>query len=219
MTYVRPRSIVLGLAALLFSAPAFGQNPPPGGRARGQGGPPPDSIEAMRARLGEMAGEMQGRGRGGPPSMDDFGRFLFPPEMVMQRQREISLTDAQKTLIVTATQKLESDVVALNWKMVDEQQKLSDLVQATSIDSTATLAQIDRVLDLERQIKRSHVAALVRIKNALTPDQQRTLRTLMGGPFFIRRIPMRGGAGGRGRGQGGGEGDGLGHGEFPPERG
>lgn len=198
--------IICAAAVLFVSAPAFGQNPPPAGRGRGQGGPPDSMRPAMQARAAEA---MDGLRRGGPP--DDFGRFLFPPDMVMQRQREIGLTEAQKTLIIGATQKLESDVVSLNWKLTDEHQKLNDLVRATPIDSAATLAQIDKVLDLERQIKRVHIATLVRIKNALTSDQQRTLRELQ--PQWMPRLdgaPLPGGGGGRGRGRG--QGDGRGHG-------
>lgn len=202
MKFVRPRSLTLAFSALLISASLAAQNPPPQGRGRGQGGPP----DSMQGRPGPMmgAGQGQGRGRGMGGPGDDFGRFLFPPDMVMQHQREIGLTDAQKTLIVGATQKLESDVVAFSWKLTDEQQKLTDLVQATPIDSTATLAQIDKVLDLERQIKRAHVAALVRIKNTLTADQQRTLRALEP-PGMREMLHLDYGPAGRGRG---GRGDG-----------
>jgi len=200
MPYMRPVVLAFGLAGLLISGPAFGQNPP--ARGRGQGGPPPDSVEAMRVM----------RGRGGPP--DDFGRYLFPPELVMQHQRDIGLTDVQRTAITGAIQKLESDVVAWQWKMTDEQQRLTEMVQQTPVYSTAMLGQLDKVLDLERQIKRAQVAMLIRIKNTLTADQQHVLRSLA--PPSMRemlhldygpagRVPMGPPDGGRGR-RGGGPG-------------
>jgi Spy/CpxP family protein refolding chaperone len=192
MTYSRLGSLTLALAALLSAAPAVGQVPPPSPRKTVTvSGDTVTMRETIRARAGEVMAKMQARGDG----PDDFGRFLFPPELVMQHQHDIALTDAQRTVITGAIQKLESDVVAWQWKMTDEQYKLTIMVQATPIDSTATLAQIDKVLDLERQIKKGHMAMLVRIKNALTADQQHTLRELQ--PQWM---PL---PGGRGR-QGGG---------------
>src|SRR5689334_11719284 len=79
-----------------------------------------------------------------PPPADmgpgDFGRFLFPPEIVMQHQRDIGLTDAQRSTITGAIQKLQSDVVPLQWKMADEQNKLTDIVAQATVDSAALLA-------------------------------------------------------------------------------
>jgi Spy/CpxP family protein refolding chaperone len=62
--------------------------------------------------------------------------------------------------------------------MQDEAQKLNELVQESKVDEAATVAQVDRVLDVERQIKRAHMGLLVRIKNTLTPEQQRRLTTI-----------------------------------------
>jgi Spy/CpxP family protein refolding chaperone len=200
MRHLRPGTTALSLAALLFAAPALGQVTPPPPQ-RGQQAPRPavgDStqVAAIRARAGEVIAAMQGRG----PGPDDFSRFLFPPELVMQHQRDIGITDQQRTTITGAIQRLESDVVALQWKMADEQQKLTELVRATPIDSAATLAQIDKVLDLERQIKKGHLLMLVRIKNALTVDQQHALRQFGPGRPMNWMEPQ--GRGERGRGEG-----------------
>jgi hypothetical protein len=44
------------------------------------------------------------------------------------------------------------------------------------VEEAAVLAQVDRVLDLERSIKRLHLVMLVRIKNTLSPQQQEQLK-------------------------------------------
>jgi hypothetical protein len=49
------------------------------------------------------------------------------------------------------------------------------------VDKSAVLSQVDRVLDIERQIKRAHIAMLVEVKNALTAEQQNQLKGLRGG--------------------------------------
>ena len=40
------------------------------------------------------------------------------------------------------------------------------------------LAQLDRVLDIEREIKRLHIGLAVRFMNRLTPEQQEQLHKM-----------------------------------------
>lgn len=108
-----------------------------------------------------------------------LGQHLFPPELVMQHQRSIELKPAQRTAITEAIQQVQAKVVELQWRIQEEAQKLSELVQATSPNEEAVLAQMDRVLATEREIKRAHMTLLVRIKKALTREQQAALRALM----------------------------------------
>jgi Spy/CpxP family protein refolding chaperone len=112
---------------------------------------------------------------------DSFQEFLFPPELVMQRQRDLALTPQQRTTITEAVKALQSGVVDLQWQMQDEQQKLHETLARPSVDEAAVLAQVDRVLELERGIKRLHLQMLIRVKNALTPEQQKKLSEFHGG--------------------------------------
>jgi Spy/CpxP family protein refolding chaperone len=108
----------------------------------------------------------------------EFAKHLFPPELVMQHQQAIRLTAEQRTSITQAIRDFQLRVVELQWKMQDEAQKLNELVQESKVDEASTIAQVDRVLDVERGIKRGHMALLVRIKNTLTPDQQQRLTAI-----------------------------------------
>jgi Spy/CpxP family protein refolding chaperone len=110
----------------------------------------------------------------------EFAKFLYPPELVMQHQQAIRLTPEQRTAVTQAIRDFQAKVVELQWKMQDEAQKLTELVQETRVDETQTLTQVDRVLSIEREIKRAHMALLVRIKNTLTSEQQATLASLRG---------------------------------------
>lgn len=105
----------------------------------------------------------------------DFAKYLFPPELVMQHQQAIQLTPEQRTSITKEIRDLQLKVVELQWKMQDEAQKLTELVQGSKVDEAQTLDQVKRVLLFEHEIKRAHMALLIRIKNMLTPEQQRTL--------------------------------------------
>ena len=111
-------------------------------------------------------------------SAQDFGRHLFPPELIMQHQQKIGLRPEQRTAITQAIQQLQSTVVDLQWRMQDEAQKLSELVQQPTVKEADALAQVDRVLAVEREIKRAHITMLIRVKNTLTREQQTTLTTL-----------------------------------------
>ena len=108
----------------------------------------------------------------------EFARYLFPPELVMQHQQALRLTPEQRTSITQAIRDLQLKVVDLQWKMQDEAQKLTELVQGAKIDEAQTLAQVDRVLGVEREIKRAHMGLLVRIKNLLDQRQQDTLAVM-----------------------------------------
>jgi Spy/CpxP family protein refolding chaperone len=110
----------------------------------------------------------------------DFAKYLFPPELVMQHQQSIELKPDQRTAITREIRDLQLKVVELQWKMQDEAQKLTELVQASKVDEAQTLEQVNHVLGIEREIKRAHMALLVRIKNILTPEQQMALTSLRG---------------------------------------
>ncbi len=111
-------------------------------------------------------------------SMPEFAKYLFPPELVMQHQQLIRLTPEQRTSITQGIRDLQLKVVDLQGKMQDEAHKLTALVEGPRVDEAQTLAQVDRVLGVEREIKRAHMALLVRIKNVLEPQQQDTLNVL-----------------------------------------
>jgi Spy/CpxP family protein refolding chaperone len=109
---------------------------------------------------------------------DPFARFLFPPELVMQHQTEIGLTDAQRATLTTAMQQAQSKFIDTQFRLSAEGEKFARLLQGPTIDETQALEQVDRVLSMEREMKRAQVGLLVRIKNTLTPAQQAKLTQL-----------------------------------------
>lgn len=115
-------------------------------------------------------------GPGGPPHpQDPLARFLFPPELVMQQQRAIGLKPEQRTAITRAVQEFQGKVVDLQWQMQDETQRLGELLDKPTVDQAAALAQIDKLLAVEREVKRAHIGLLIQIKNVLTAEQQARL--------------------------------------------
>ena len=89
----------------------------------------------------------------------------------------------------------------IQWTLSGEEAKLNKLLQAPNPEEQAVLAQMDRVLLLEQNMKRTQMTMLIRVKNVLHPDQQAALTQLQRGAF---------GPGGGGPGMGrGGRGGGL----------
>lgn len=112
------------------------------------------------------------------PGPDPLGQSFFPPELVMQNQQAIGLTDEQRNSLRTEIRDAQIKFTDLQWKLQDEVEKMAALVKETHVDEQQALAQLDRVLSVEREVKRAQIALLVHIKNRLTPEQQARLRQL-----------------------------------------
>ena len=137
------------------------------------------SVYAPDAREGVIVITTRGGVGFTAPSVEDpLARSLFPPEFVMANQQAINLTDRQRSAIQGAMREAQSRFVDLQFSVSGEMEKLKRLIEATTVDEAAVLAQVDRVLAAEREVKRAQLALLVRIKNQLTEEQQTALRML-----------------------------------------
>ncbi len=108
-----------------------------------------------------------------PP--DPIAENVFPPELVMQQQDAVGLTDAQKETIRGEIKSAQGRFSDLQWSLQGEVSKLGSLLKPARVDEAKVLAQLGKVLDAERDVKKAQITLLVRIKNALTPEQQAKL--------------------------------------------
>jgi Spy/CpxP family protein refolding chaperone len=97
------------------------------------------------------------------------------PELVMQHQQAIGLSEEQKNYFKTELRKAQTRFTELQWQLQDELDKLVALVKQTSVDESSALAQLDKVLNAEREIKRQQLALVIQIKNKLTLQQRARL--------------------------------------------
>ena len=132
-----------------------------------------------------------------PPPRDPLGDAIFPPEMVMQHQRELALTDEQKTFMRSEINRTTTRFNELQWQLQDAMEALHETMKANVVNEQLALSQLDKVLDGEREIKRAHMELAIRIKNKLTPEQQAKLQSMR------RPAPGPGGPGGGPGGPGG----------------
>jgi len=109
---------------------------------------------------------------------DPFGGALFPPDLVLGHMNELDIDADQVAAIKAEIQEVQPLFLDRQLDLQAELGKLRKLVAAPVVDEGAALAQLDRILDLEREIKRAQVGLLIRIKNLLTPEQKRRLTEL-----------------------------------------
>ena len=106
-----------------------------------------------------------------PATVANLYENLFEPGLVVRLGAQVgvdpAVVEAARTQMQTfrpkleeAQQKLRTDTVALN-----------DLVKQDHPDVQTCLAQLDKVLEDERAVKRMNLEAALTIKNKLTPEQ------------------------------------------------
>jgi Spy/CpxP family protein refolding chaperone len=117
-------------------------------------------------------------GQGPQPADDPIAQNLFPPELVMKYSQEVNLDESQAKAIKETIQKAQSKFIDMQWAMQAEVEKLGQLLKARPVDENAVLAQVDQVLNREREIKKTQISLLVHIKNLLTDAQQNKLMEL-----------------------------------------
>jgi Spy/CpxP family protein refolding chaperone len=113
-----------------------------------------------------------------PAAGDELAQNLFAPEVVLKYRQEIGLDDSQSKSLKELVQKAQARFLDVQWDMQSEATKLGALLRAPRIEETAAIAQADKVLGMERQVKEAQLSLLIRIKNLLTPAQQDKLAEL-----------------------------------------
>ena len=112
------------------------------------------------------------------PAVDPIGSKLFPPELIMTHQAEIGLEDKQREAILKELEKAQSQFPRLQRQLQAASQQLSQLLDAPQVDEAKALAQAGEVMKLETEIKRAHLALLIRIRNTLSDTQRSKLQAL-----------------------------------------
>ncbi len=113
------------------------------------------------------------------PVAGQFGDVVFAPDLIMRRGRELELTGEQKSFMRAEIQKTTTRFNELKWQLQEAMEVLHETLKANSVNDEQALSQLDKVMDVEREVKRLHIGMGIRIKNQLTPEQQDKLRAGM----------------------------------------
>lgn len=112
------------------------------------------------------------------PDEPEFAKYLFAPELVLQNAQQIGLKPAQRTAVLQAIRDVQVDLMDMQLQMAEPAEQLTLLAKKEQVDEAAALALVDRILSLEREIKKKQMSLLIRIKNILTPEQQARVTAL-----------------------------------------
>ena len=117
---------------------------------------------------------------GGNPGRDKdpMQEYFYPPELVMRYQNDIQLRQEQRETILGAMDEAQKKFNHVQWDLQNAMSLFHGLLAQPAIDEQKALDQLDKVLDLERQVKKTQVTLMMKIKNALTGDQKEKLKSL-----------------------------------------
>jgi Spy/CpxP family protein refolding chaperone len=110
------------------------------------------------------------------PAGGQIEKLIVPYELVMEHQAELGLEQSQRDAILKEVDRAQSEMLHLQWDMSAEKEKLAKLLDSEKTDEAQALAAAERVMAVENKIKAANLTMLLRIKNALSADQQKKLK-------------------------------------------
>ena len=113
-----------------------------------------------------------------PKPDDAFAQALFDPQLVLRHAQAIGLTPAQRRTILDELKATQTALAPLQANMMEPALDLIELLGQSRVDEAKVVTKMDQVLEIENEVKKKQAALLVRIKNALSPEQQARLREL-----------------------------------------
>jgi Spy/CpxP family protein refolding chaperone len=112
---------------------------------------------------------------------DPLAGAFFPPDLVMLAVEHIGLSAEQRDTLRARIEKDQPRFEELRQRVESETASLVALAKKERVDEAALIAQLDKLLDAEREAKHAHISLLVAVKNLLTPEQQAKLGGLAKG--------------------------------------
>lgn len=105
------------------------------------------------------------------PKPDVFKGKLFPPNVILENQAELSLSKQQFTDIRKAVVEVQSNVAEHEWDVREAYQNIMAELDKTPIDEDRVLEHVGAALRAENEVKKLQVAMLIQLKNLLTDEQ------------------------------------------------
>ena len=118
---------------------------------------------------------------------DPFAAF-FPQQLVFLASDRIALKPEQRDALLARIKTTQPRLAELKTALEREAAALAALTSQERVDEAAVLAQLDKLLDLEREAKQLQVRQGVAILNVLTSDQHAKLRELTRNPDAVAKL-------------------------------
>ena len=89
----------------------------------------------------------------------------------MMHASELKLTPIQMAFVRKEVENSNVKFNELSWQLDEAVEILRQRILVHAVDEERALAQLERVLDIERKIKRLNIRTSIRIRNQLTLEQ------------------------------------------------
>ena len=122
-----------------------------------------------------FAGEVVSAQQGSDPMA------IYAPDFVMQHQQAIALSDEQKKTFKNEIMKLTARFNELQWDLQEAGEVIQNMLKENPVDENRANAQLDKILNIEREIKHLQLTLAIRIKNLLTDEQRTKLQAIKSG--------------------------------------
>ncbi len=105
------------------------------------------------------------------PKDDVFKGKLFPPNVILEHQDELGLSQEQFTAIKAAVVEVQSNVAEHEWDVREAYMRLMRELDESPIDEDQVMVHVSEALAAENEVKKEQVKMLIQLKNLLTDEQ------------------------------------------------
>lgn len=190
MRIFKARIAVLASTALAATSAAHAQDNPQPAPAPA----PPQGVELVRRSLGDGDYMVWSPAAAVAPApfnvvaradYDPIRARVFPPELIMENAAAIDLTAAQRDAIIGFAEQSQARTTRLQLEMTGARADLVAALDAEDSDTDQILEALESVLENEHQMKLENFTMLLRIRDALSAEQQEQLRQAAGPAFGL----------------------------------
>lgn len=103
---------------------------------------------------------------------DQLQDMFLPPELIMQNQEALALSDEQREAIHSRLQKLGPDFEQKQQALQQQFQAMQQLLRDEKIDEPKLMAQFNKILDQENEIKKMQFGLMLHIHETLSSEQR-----------------------------------------------
>jgi Spy/CpxP family protein refolding chaperone len=104
--------------------------------------------------------------------------MLLPPDLLLRNAQEIGLDEQQQQFIHDQAEKMQEKFPAMQEELQKQMTALGEVLRQDKPDPQQAAAQLDKVLDAEREIKKLQLEFAIAVRNKLTREQQDKAREL-----------------------------------------
>jgi len=116
--------------------------------------------------------------KGIPHRLDPMKRALVEPIMALTYAEEIGLSASQRAAIEDELDTAKMKFRTLEEKLSAETATMFELLNRPTVSEKEALEQLDRILELEKQIKQVNLLCSLRVRMHLKPAQRERLMQL-----------------------------------------